>query len=43
IMDAPPSLNHVFNHPEDDLAFNEEEFKEDPQEDPEEEPKEEEP
>ncbi|GJX80955.1 putative reverse transcriptase domain-containing protein [Tanacetum coccineum] len=42
-MDAPPSPNHVFNHPEDDPAFDEEEFEEDPQEDPEEEPAEEDP
>ncbi|GKA31791.1 hypothetical protein Tco_0718158 [Tanacetum coccineum] len=41
-MDAPPSPNHVFNHPEDDLTYDEEEFEEDPLEDPEEELEEEE-
>ncbi|GJZ66333.1 hypothetical protein Tco_0623029, partial [Tanacetum coccineum] len=37
IMDTQSSPNHVFNHSEDDLTFDEEEFEEDPQEDPEEE------
>nr|GEU84548.1 hypothetical protein [Tanacetum cinerariifolium] len=45
-MDAPPSLNHVFNFPGDEFKEDPqeepgEEFKEDPEEDPEEDPKEE--
>nr|GEZ60340.1 hypothetical protein [Tanacetum cinerariifolium] len=46
ILDAPPSLNHVFNFPEvefkEDLQEEpEEEFEEDLEEDPEEDPEEE--
>ncbi|GJS78188.1 hypothetical protein Tco_0728069 [Tanacetum coccineum] len=40
IMDAPPSLNHVFNFPEEEFEEDprdepKEEFEEDPEEDPE--------